>query len=252
VRGSQPLLFPDAKPLVERLGREFFRQLPKRPGVYLMRDRAEAIVYVGKAKNLRQRLGSYRVANPDRVPRRLIRLLNTVVRIEYHECADEAAALAREAALLMELKPRFNRAGVWPAPQKLLAWRRDGERIALTLLKEPEAGWVCHGPLKGGASLMLVSLVRVFWGLTRTERGIVGMPTGWFHGQLPEIVEFSNQGALIESWLIALSREAELAKAELLDLVAREHKGWQLDLLVEDLEFLVRFFAARHRPNQDK
>ena len=58
---AQLLLFPDPQPLVERLGRDFFRQAPE---VYLMRDAADTVLYVGKAKSLRQRLANYRVANP--------------------------------------------------------------------------------------------------------------------------------------------------------------------------------------------
>jgi len=79
------LLFADPPPLVERLGREFFRQAPKGAGVYLMRDAAGAVLYVGKAKNLRQRLASYRVANPDRLARQQLRLLRAVARIELEE-----------------------------------------------------------------------------------------------------------------------------------------------------------------------
>ncbi len=60
---GQQWLFAPAKPLVERLGKRFFRKIPARPGVYSMRDATGAVVYVGKAKNLRQRLRSYRVAN---------------------------------------------------------------------------------------------------------------------------------------------------------------------------------------------
>src|SRR5438093_425553 len=106
---AQRLLFPAPQPLVERLGREFFLQLPECPGVYLMRDASDAILYIGKAKNLRKRLGSYRVANPDRVPRRHLRLLRAVARIELQECADEPSALARESELLRSMRPKFNR-----------------------------------------------------------------------------------------------------------------------------------------------
>ena len=112
-------LFPPPKPLVERFGPEFFRTLPTGPGVYLMCGPAEGVLYVGKARNLRKRLGSYRVANPERLPRRIIRLLGLVRRIEFDECATEAAALEREADLICALQPKFNRAGqVWPAREK--------------------------------------------------------------------------------------------------------------------------------------
>ena len=61
---GQQRSFAPPQPLVERLGKEFFREDPPVPGVYLMRDATGHVLYVGKAKNLRQRLRSYRVANP--------------------------------------------------------------------------------------------------------------------------------------------------------------------------------------------
>src|ERR1700691_4575130 len=117
---SQLLLIPDPRPLYERLGRRFFRQSPKRPGVYLMRDAADRVLYVGKAKDLRQRLRNYRIANPDRMPRRHLRMVRQVGRIEFQFCDDESAALQRESQLLRSLKPPFNRAGVWPGKTRFL------------------------------------------------------------------------------------------------------------------------------------
>lgn len=112
---GQLWLFPPERPLVERLGKDFFRQLPDRPGVYLMCGPECGVLYVGRAKNLRKRLSNYRVANPERMPRRTIRLLRLVTRVEFDECSDEAAAERREEMLICALAPRFNRAGkVWP------------------------------------------------------------------------------------------------------------------------------------------
>ena len=138
---AQLLLIPDPRPLVERLGLSFFRHLSERPGVYLMRDAQENILYIGKAKNLRQRLNNYRIANPDRMPRRHLRMLRHVARIELQECADETAALAKESELLRALKPKFNRAGVWPGKARFLAWHRHHERITFVITETPEAGW---------------------------------------------------------------------------------------------------------------
>src|SRR5688572_29679604 len=76
----------------------------------------EGVLYVGKARNLRKRLSSYRVANSERLPRRIIRLLHRVTRIEFDVCATEEAAIHREELLICVLNPRFNGAGkVWPS-----------------------------------------------------------------------------------------------------------------------------------------
>jgi predicted GIY-YIG superfamily endonuclease len=146
VPASQTLLFPDPRPLVERLGHDFFRQLTEHPGVYLMQDAAGLVLYVGKAKNLRKRLGSYRVANPDRLGRRHLRLLSQVARIELQECADESAALTKEAELLLALKPKFNRAGVWPATPRFLVWRFDHQTLELAITETPATSWQAFGP----------------------------------------------------------------------------------------------------------
>jgi len=111
---GQLWLFPPPRPLVEKLGDEFFRALLERPGVYLMCGRQEGVLYVGKAKNLRNRLACYRVANPERMSRKTIRMLHQVTRVEWDECPDERAAEAREELLICVLMPKFNRAGkVW-------------------------------------------------------------------------------------------------------------------------------------------
>src|SRR5579859_1912963 len=144
---SQMLLLPDPRPLVERLGLAFFRQAPECAGVYLMRDAADAVLYVGKAKNLRKRLGSYRVANPQRLGRRHLRLLHAVERIELERCPDERAALARESELLRLLRPRFNRAGTWPGTSRFFAWRTTQMGLDLAVLPAADATWQTYGPL---------------------------------------------------------------------------------------------------------
>src|ERR1043165_1239912 len=114
---GQLWLFDPPKPLVERFGKEFFHSVPECPGVYLMCGVSEGVLYVGKARNLRKRLSAYRVANPERMSRRMIRLLNQTKRIEWDECKSEQLARYREELLICVLAPKFNRAGkVWPKP----------------------------------------------------------------------------------------------------------------------------------------
>lgn len=112
---TQLWLFPPPRTLADRFGDEFFRQLPEAPGAYLFCGDQCGVLYVGKAKNLRKRLSSYRVANPERLSRRLIRLINQTTRIEFDVCSSEIAACHREEELICALMPKFNRVGkVWP------------------------------------------------------------------------------------------------------------------------------------------
>ena len=108
---GQLWLFKPPKPLVERFGKDFFRSLPASPGVYFFCGDVEGVLYVGSALNLRKRISSYRVANPERLPRRIIRLLYQVRRIEWDLCPTEEAARNREALLICVLNPKFNGAG---------------------------------------------------------------------------------------------------------------------------------------------
>jgi predicted GIY-YIG superfamily endonuclease len=227
---AQLLLFEDPRPLVERLGREFFRQAPEGPGVYLMRDRADRVVYVGKAKNLRRRLGSYRVANADRVPRRHLRLLREVARIELDLCPTESAALAREAKLLRELKPRFNRAGVWPGKARFLAWRFAGQAAQFTVEEIPPPGWERFGPLGAGAPRLLGALARLIWLALNPRAGFSALPCGWAQNRFPLPVTIACGAREGEVWqaLEGLCRgDLEGAAAWLLAAVEARGAGFE-------------------------
>jgi len=218
---SQMLLFPDPRPLVERLGLAFFRQAPQCPGVYLMRDAADKVLYVGKAKNLRQRLRSYRVANPERMARRQLRLLRAVDRIEFERCSDERSALERESELLRLLRPRFNRAGTWPGTPRFLAWKATGEGLDIAVSLAVDSSWQSCGPLGYSAFALRVILVRLLWCALHPERSLAGMPEGWFEGRYGEITTI-----LPHAKPLADLHDAAEQLNRLFDGYADEFKAW--------------------------
>ncbi len=91
--------------------REAAAALPERPGVYFMRDANKAVVYVGKALNLRSRVRSYFTAIEAHTPR-LRRLVETVRSISHEETGSELSALLLESRLIKEIQPKFNRASL--------------------------------------------------------------------------------------------------------------------------------------------
>ncbi len=250
---TQMLLFPDPRPLVERLGLEFFRKAPTSAGVYLMRDANDSVLYVGKAKNLRKRLASYRVANPDRLKRRHLRLLRAVVRIEVRECPDESAALASESELLRALRPRFNRAGTWPGTPRFFGWRLGDNCLDLTITAIREEGWIFHGPVGAGAFFLRSSLARLLWCAIHPERGLAGMPSGWFrgdrritttitgHGEAPTDLQESQQRLKT-----LFSGDVEEFYAWITDRTGNQNHPFELAVREEDLE-TVKQFILSHR-----
>jgi len=238
--------------LVDQLGQDFFRQAPESPGVYLMRDAADEILYIGKAKNLRKRLASYRVANPDRLRRRQLRLLRSVHRIELERCADEASALAREASLLRSIRPRFNRAGTWPGPTRFLSWNRSEIGMQFSVTEASHAGWICYGPLGSSAFWLRAALLRLLWCGIHPEQGLTGLPHGWFAGNHPEVSLLPGCGVetsvfeTAEAHLHTLfAGESEPLAAWVRERTTLPHRPFESAALEVDLETILKFSAAR-------
>jgi excinuclease ABC subunit C len=83
------------------------RLLPKAPGVYLMKDERGRVIYVGKARMLRNRVGSYFQRSTDLGPKKQP-MLDLVVDFDTVECETEWEALLTENRLIKDIKPRFN------------------------------------------------------------------------------------------------------------------------------------------------
>lgn len=86
----------------------FLDSLPAQPGVYLMRDREGGVVYVGKAKNLAQRVHSYFAAE-NGLDHKLQTLRTRLHELEIIRLGSELEALLLEQRLIRDLDPEVNR-----------------------------------------------------------------------------------------------------------------------------------------------
>ena len=85
---------------------EFVRTLPRKPGVYRMIAADGEVLYVGKARSLRNRVANY--TQPTRLATRLIRMVSATRTMEFAVTDSEAEALLLENNLIKRFKPRFN------------------------------------------------------------------------------------------------------------------------------------------------
>ena len=83
------------------------KDVPDNPGVYMMLDDRGEIIYVGKAKNLKNRLRSY-FFNLSGRPKKVSAMLEHVADFRYIICASEVDALLTENNLIKKHTPRYN------------------------------------------------------------------------------------------------------------------------------------------------
>lgn len=115
-------------------------QIPDSPGVYRFRDEHRRVIYVGKAKNLRQRLGSY-FQDIAHLHPRTATMVTTAASVEWTVVSTEVEALQLEYSWIKEYDPRFN-----------VKYRDDKSypSLAVTLNEEYPRVQVMRGPKKKG------------------------------------------------------------------------------------------------------
>jgi excinuclease ABC subunit C len=145
----------DAQPIVLGFDHaaEKVRSFPTTPGVYLMKDLSGRVIYIGKAKNLRSRAGSYflKAATED------LRTADWVVDIadiDFVACDSEVDALLTEARLIKDIQPKNNRdlKDDKSFPYLMISTREDFPRVEVT--REPrQKGVKLFGPFTSAGAL---------------------------------------------------------------------------------------------------
>lgn len=208
--------------------------LPHAPGTYRFRDDRGRVLYLGRAADLRRRVGSYWGDLRDR--RHLRRMVPQIARIEALVCASEHEAAWAERMLLEHRMPRWNRiAGgmenpVWVGVDRLTPGLVTAHEVA------ERRGLVWYGPYLGGTAtrLAVAALERCYpmayarSGLTGTERDLARI-----HGvgevdaarllAAVEAVLRREQGAIDEARGLLLAKRAAAVADELYEVAGRIH-----------------------------
>lgn len=143
---------------------EKVKQFPTTPGVYLMKDESGVVLYVGKAKNLRNRAGHYftQAAAEDRRTADLVKLIADV---DFLPAESEVDALLLEARLVKDIQPRFNvdLKDDKSFPYLQIRMREDFPRVEFTRTPR-RRGVKLYGPFTSAKSLRMAMQVlqRVF------------------------------------------------------------------------------------------
>jgi excinuclease ABC subunit C len=132
---------------------EKIRLFPQTPGVYLMKDASGQVIYVGKAKNLRSRAGSY-FLKAAALEMRTAHWVSEIADLDFMECESEVDALLVESRLIKDIQPRHNKElkDDKTFPYLQITTGEDFPRIEVT--REPQStGVKLYGPFASAGSL---------------------------------------------------------------------------------------------------
>ena len=132
---------------------EHVRSFPQAPGVYLMKDAAGVVIYIGKANNLRARAGSY-FLKAAREEARTANWVHTIAEADFIEAESEVDALLMESRLIKDIQPLHNRElkDGKSFPYLQITTREDFPRVEVT--RQPQSSGVkLYGPFLSAGTL---------------------------------------------------------------------------------------------------
>ena len=148
--------------------REQIKSFPASPGLYFMKASADKVLYIGKARNLRQRVASYFQKGSDLVISRgpkIVEMLNKIKTVDFLETETEVDAMLQEARLIKDIRPPYNTILVDDKtfPYLEITTGEDFPGIYITRKPRP-TGSRLFGPFAGAKDLrgVLVVLQKIF------------------------------------------------------------------------------------------
>jgi excinuclease ABC subunit C len=150
-----------------KFGADFAAGIPPEPGIYRVYASDRALVYVGKAKNLRRRLSQYRHAKRRKRHAKMRSIIADADRIEFETCATHLDACLLEARLIQQHRPRWNVAGAFSFLYPMLGMFSAGGVLYLCYTTAPAKfpEFSLHGAFRsrqvtGDAFFALIELLK--------------------------------------------------------------------------------------------
>ncbi len=127
-----------AKNFDKKFGLDFLSQISTGPGIYRVFDAADVLIYVGKAKNLRRRLGQYRNAKRRKKHLKMRSVVEAGVRIEIELHVSDFAACIAETEIIQRMRPRLNVAGAFYFLYPMIGVHFSTRGLELIYTTEPD------------------------------------------------------------------------------------------------------------------
>lgn len=216
--------------------KEQVRHLPLTPGVYLMKDKHGTVIYVGKAKKLRERVSSYFRKN-NQHSSKTIRMIRQLSDFEVLEVDTELDALLLECHLIQKYRPIYNRQMNSFEQYKYIEINTEQPEISINIRTVPTKK-NCFGPFSTNRKLSeLKQILENLYGLNQTN--------DWQHSFSESSTSLLDSKTISTELLEAftLNNQMPQNRLETKMILASENQSFEKALkLREDWQFITRFF----------
>jgi excinuclease ABC subunit C len=238
--------------------RTILGNLPHKPGVYVMKNAQGKIIYIGKAKSLRNRVRSYFTINADG-RNKTIQMRNQVAEIEYILCETEIQALITEESMIKQHKPRFNISlkDDKRYPYIRITWHEDYPRVETTRRLENDgsryfgpyaAMWAVQNTLRVlRRAFPYLTCDRVITG--RDERACLFYDIKLCNAPCIGAVNRDQYRSMIKELMDVLGGKSEdvLQRLETEMLREAENLNFEKAALIRDQIKAIEFITTRHK-----
>ncbi|MGX7149537.1 GIY-YIG nuclease family protein [Enterococcus ureasiticus] len=216
--------------------KEQARKLPLSPGVYLMKDKHGTIIYVGKAKKLRERVSSYFVKNKQH-SNKTIRMIQQLTDFDVIEVDSELDAFLLECQLIQEYRPIYNRQMNSFEKYKYIEINTEKEELSINIRTVPTKK-NCFGPFSINRKLLeLKRILENLYGLNQKNY----WQQSFSESATPPLDRETAVTELLGAF--TLNNQLPQNRLETKMVLASENQLFEkAATLREDWQFLTRFF----------
>ncbi|MBN8555755.1 MAG: nucleotide excision repair endonuclease [Deltaproteobacteria bacterium] len=242
----------------------FFETIPSGPGTYSFKDKYDILLYIGKAKNLRKRLNSYRQVSLDRNSRKVLRMLHMTDKIEWITCESEKEALLQENKLLRSMRPAFNVLNTYPENYMFIWVRMQGRSLEMRLASyanENEAeNFKSYGCFKNRSRTRLgfLAILRRLWLKAHPQSTELEIPSSLMKDKPPYryVLDFDSEAEAKQSFknlsqFLAGTSKKDILKIRSVDEGGKQnYSGFVRKIIEDDSEFIEDFFKYGPKRNR--
>lgn len=235
----------------EHFDDSFFESVPEQAGVYLVLDSSEGVIFIGKSKNLKKRIKSYKYVDPVRASNNAWNIVSEAADIQWETFRNVKKATLRANYLIRRYRPRYNSYSSSSESYRFIGFKLINNQVHFMTGNDIRIfdDHLVYGSFKHFGQFIrgYSSLLRLFWAINQEPNQIERIPLLLLKRQPPETYSIAFNSSWkqkeMDRWVYLLKR---YLKGTALALVKEMKKNLN-DTFDSSDSFLERLFKNDFR-----